>query len=125
MVVRGRDEPPTFRFSEGLSEITLACTPGPDSPFHLHKGEQWLALPSAATLASVPDCARKCRIVRGFSVGGRRPGPVLVGILWGHGSQEAMALGGTRADDHGLRPKPLRRVPADEANPLPCDPVMA
>jgi hypothetical protein len=30
----------------------------------------------------------------------------LVGILWGRGSQEAVALSGTGADDHGLLPEP-------------------
>ena len=35
------------------------------------------------TLALVPACAGKCRLVRGFLVGNHRRRPGLVGILWG------------------------------------------
>jgi hypothetical protein len=94
--------------------------PGTEQPFHLRKGEQWLALPSATTLASVPDCAGKCRIVRGFSVGDAALAPDLWGFCgdtvrrkpWPWAAPERMIMACGQSRSAAYRPTRLTRCPA-------------
>src|SRR5882724_516882 len=76
MVVRGRVELPTFRFSEGLYPTGPQEASLSSALRYLHKGLSGLMM---AMLAPVPPCTGECRFVRGDSVGSHRRGP----DLWG------------------------------------------
>ena len=73
--------------------MTPACTRGPVSPFTCTKASSGFYRLLLPLLASVPDCAGKCRIVRGLFVGDAAADPDLRPIFVGtRAAQEAVVL---------------------------------
>ena len=95
------------------------------SPFTCTKASSGPLLAFSSTLASVPDRASKCRIVRGLFVGDVSADPNLWGFCGGRDCAGSRGPGRRRSGvTIAWCRSHARRVPADRGRPVsPCDPV--
>ena len=101
MVVRGRVELPTFRFSEGLSSTREPPRDAAVQPIYQHMGVSGAC---GSSLAGVPTCAGECRLVRVIRVlDPPRPGLVLL-LCWPQQPRSAVATAPGPSVPAGRRP---------------------